>query len=181
MVVKDLSSEGGWLRNCPFCDASMDTKKMHFEEKNGKAALVCPQCGMVGPRRELDPSNKVPEIEAIQYWNQRGVILTKEDGKNIYKELKKNWEKGHHGDFFLSNGHDVEVVESALQHMWVRIGYVFHGKKKDKEDGIWIDTQPIYMHSSLDHTWLLSKPTWDKLNKFVQKEFKLIESWKKKN
>jgi hypothetical protein len=178
--MKATKAINAWFKPCPFCDSYPDQKAIIFEysrpgPRGGKneVAIVCSNCGIRGPMKSISSTHEVPEIEAIQWWNQRGTILSQEEGDKIIEELDKNWEKGHHHDYYMDDGGTAEVVESELQHIWLRVGMVFNGDKgEDKEDGIWIETQPIYMRSSMDHTMLLSKSTWDKLNKFVQKQFK---------
>jgi len=179
------SFPNAWLKPCPFCDTHPDQEAILFEyflrNNKNEVAIICSKCGIRGPMKPMDLANKIPEIKAIQWWNQRGTPMTQEIADRLYKELDDGWEKAHHNDYFIDDGGTAEVVESALQHMWVRVGPVFNGDKgQDKEDGIWIETQPIYYNSSIDHNWLLSKETWDKLNKFIQKKFRQIKRWKEK-
>ena len=87
-----------------------------------------------------------------------------------YKEQKKTaWLKGPLGDIVPEkDGALFEVIDSAHQRLWFRIGPVFNGNVAMKEPALWIEYQRYAAGSPMQGPVLMSLKVFKQFLKYVE-------------
>lgn len=102
---------------------------------------------------------------------ERDALMTKaiEAAEQMYKDGHFN--KSHWGDHWVDDGTGFEVVDSAGQHLFFRVGMVFTdgSNKPDRTPGVWIDYQEHYMNSPITGCLLLSPETFEAIVKYYNR------------
>ena len=111
--------------------------------------------------------NEQPTPEELE----RDALMTKaiECAEKTHKDGHFN--KSHWGDYWADDGSCFEVVDSAGQHLFFRVGMVFTdgSNKPDRTPGVWIDFQEHYMHSPITGCLLLSPETFEAITKYYRR------------